>query len=285
MKVDFSLSDSHKVILHILLETKEIRVSVLEKLFLLFRDGSCDIKAAARLLKPAEPWQATSLDVSHLALEDRPSWFERNISGLEFLGLVELLSEPNPSYFIQQDMSSYANKNVRLTEEGQRIAQRVSEGRRLIFRPKPQERTSVFVACAFGRDDIDVLYEKHLEKACTDLGYDPVRIDMNEPPQTITESIVRGIVDAACVLADLTYARPSVYFEVGFCHGLGVPLLLTCRRDHYRSEIDTQRVHFDLEQFKISFWSCDDHGRFHWNKHMKPGERLAKIIQSRNPKK
>ena len=71
----------------------------------------------------------------------------------------------------------------------------------------------------------------------------------------------------------------TVYFGVGFAHRLGVPLLLTCRDDHYRSQIDNSRVHFDLEQFKISFWSPNKSGGIDWPASMNPTDRLAKLIE------
>jgi nucleoside 2-deoxyribosyltransferase len=83
------------------------------------------------------------------------------------------------------------------------------------------------------------------------------------------------------VLADLTHARPSVYFEVGYAQGLGVPLLLTCRKDHYRAAHDNARVHFDLEQYKISFWSRNSKGQFIWAKGMEPTKRLKSLVARR----
>ncbi len=93
---------------------------------------------------------------------------------------------------------------------------------------------------------------------------------------------MEGIRETACIIADLTYARPSVYFEVGYAHGLGIPLLLTCRKDHFHGKVDHARVHFDLEQFKISYWSRNAKGRFQWPAAMEPSERLSKILQPYN---
>lgn len=193
----------------------------------------------------------------------------RDIDGLEFIGLIQvkrLLEQPF---------------EIELTEEGKRIAKSISENRRVIVRPQPSLRTSVFVACAFGYEEIDQLYSNNLAQACETLGYTPVRVDMNEPSQTITELMMDSVTEAACVIADLTHARPSVYFEVGYAHGLGVPLLLTCRKDHHRGKSDAARIHFDLEQYKISYWSRDSKGRFTWRKEMEPYKRLASILAPR----
>lgn len=273
MKVGFTLNASHKLILQILRETKEIPVSRLEKIYGLFTEDRVSIKRIAEVFREQD--EAPKLHATLISLDTGPTAMERDIIGLEFVGLIELI--PSPST-VGRYKGIEGHHSVWLTEEGQRVAERLSQGRRLLLRPRADKQTSVFVACAFGKDDIDALYEKHLEPACSSINYHPVRVDMNEPPQTITEDIMRGITEAACVLADLTYARPSVYFEAGLAHGLGIPLILCCRKDHYRSHLDDTRVHFDLEQFKISFWSQDKKGRFHWAKNMEPGHRLAKVL-------
>jgi len=214
----------------------------------------------------------------------RVSECEKGVYGLESLGLVKLsssepASSPNRKPIILAKAPSIFKEVVSLTKEGMLAAKRISEKRRVLIRPKGIHLTSIFVACAFGYDDVDKLYEKEFAPACGEVNYTPIRVDMNEPPQTITESIIEGITKSACVIADLTYARPSVYFEVGFAHGLGIPLLLTCRKDHYRGKNDGMRVHFDLEQYKISYWSLTKNGNFRWSKGMKPKERLATVIR------
>jgi len=276
MKVDFTLNALHKLILQILRETKEIPVSRLAKIYGLFTEDKVSIGRIAEAFREQD--EPPFLHTTVFSLGTRATAMERDITGLEFVGLVELIRSPSTVLLGVGRDKGLEGYNARLTEEGQRVAERLSQGRRLFLRPRVDKQTSVFVACAFGKDDIDALYERYLEPACSSINYQPDRVDMNEPPQTITEDIMRGITQAACILADLTYARPSVYFEVGLAHGLGIPLILCCRKDHYKSHREDTRVHFDLEQFKISFWSQDKEGRFHWAKNMEPGHRLAKLL-------
>lgn len=49
----------------------------------------------------------------------------------------------------------------------------------------------------------------------------------------------------------------------------------------YRGQKDDARIHFDLEQYKISYWSRTSRGQFRWSKGMKPVERLPSIVPSR----
>lgn len=55
-------------------------------------------------------------------------------------------------------------------------------------------------------------------------------------------------------------------------------MLLTCRKDHFKGVEDSLRVHFDLEQYKISFWEKAVDGKFLWVKNMSPLERLKALI-------
>jgi hypothetical protein len=60
------------------------------------------------------------------------------------------------------------------------------------------------------------------------------------------------------VLADLTYARPSVYFEAGYAQRV-VPVIYIARRDHFKEKLadpnGNLRVHFDLQMRNIIPWS------------------------------
>jgi nucleoside 2-deoxyribosyltransferase len=166
-----------------------------------------------------------------------------------------------------------------LTEEGKRTAGKVVEERQVILRPPHKRRTSIFVASAFAQEDIDLLYESEFKTACASVNCKPFHVDLDEPSQTITDAILRGISEARCIIADLTYARPSVYFEVGFAYGLGVPLILTCRQDHHKGHEENMKVHFDLEQYKISYWNRAKDGTFLWPKNMHPSERLKTVLK------
>lgn len=203
-------------------------------------------------------------------LEASSADLEKSLKQLELLDLLR-------SEEIKVKGESYTK--ICLTGEGVRLAKAIVDGRRPVLRPPAAERSTVFVASAFGHDQLDALFESEIKPACLQVGLQPFRIDMSEPDQTISARMVEGIVESKCLIADLTFARPSVYFEVGMAHGFGVPMLLTCREDHYRNNDDSLRVHFDLEQYKISYWRLSAQGRFLWQKGMSPGERINYIVK------
>ena len=185
----------------------------------------------------------------------------------------------NSDKFDSVKTKKFSEQLIRLTAKGKQVAQRVAEGRRIVFRPIQSERITIFIACAFGYEEINQLYDIHFKPACEKFCYVPFRVDLNEPAQSITKSILDGITEAECVIADLTFARPSVYFEVGLAHGLGIPLVLTCRKDHLNGTEDDKKVHFDLAQYKISYWSVTEQGEFEWEEGMSPTERLKLVLK------
>jgi len=166
-----------------------------------------------------------------------------------------------------------------LTKDGGAVGKRLRKDRSVILRPPPHDRTIAFVAQAIGDEDTDRLYAEVFCPSCLSLGLQAYRVDLEEPSRTISDAILDKIEEAVCVIADLTYARQSVYFEAGFALGLGLPLLLTCRRDHRQHIRDDLRVHFDLAQFKISFWAEGKNGSFRWTRGMAPKERLSHLTK------
>ena len=72
-----------------------------------------------------------------------------------------------------------------------------------------------FVAMAFGHKDTDAIF-KILRKTLGPLGINTQRVDRIEHNDNIDTKIISEIEAADLVIADLTYARPSVYFEAGY---------------------------------------------------------------------
>ena len=204
----------------------------------------------------------------------------QEVKMLEMLGLVE----DTPIYSTRKDESGkettvVSHNELLLTDEGKRLADGIIQGRRPIIRPPKPVRSTIFIASSFGQEELDCLYDMEFKPACEEFGYKSFRVDLSEPSQTITDYILRGIQESECLIADLTYARPSVYFEIGVAHGLGMAIILTCRKDHYRGTLDNLRVHFDLEQYKISYWERANDGSFIWPKNMTPVDRLRGVIK------
>ena len=112
-----------------------------------------------------------------------------------------------------------------------------------------------FVALWFN-EKTNALYDKAIAPAVAAIGYKPIRID-RQPNflGKIDDQIIAEIRRSRFVIADFTHdergARGSVYYEAGFAHALGMPVIFTCRDD----QIDD--LHFDTNHFLHLPWPTD----------------------------
>lgn len=112
--------------------------------------------------------------------------------------------------------------------------------------------------CAMWFDDsVASLWDKGIEPAIRNAGYQPLRIDKKEHVNRIDDEIFADIRRSRFVVADFTHGdtgiRGGVYFEAGFAQGLGLPVIWTCRGDM----ISEAKLHFDIRQYNFLEWSDD----------------------------
>jgi hypothetical protein len=116
-----------------------------------------------------------------------------------------------------------------------------------------------------GHQDTDLVYDKLIAPLLYVRNIRPVRIDRLEFNDDIDDKILSELQRCDCAIADLTYARPSVYFEAGFAQRT-IPVIYTCRNDHLSPTSNDQfgnfRVHFDLQMKNIIPWRSHSDQQF-----------------------
>ena len=132
-----------------------------------------------------------------------------------------------------------------------------------------------FVAMAFDNADTDDWYDNTLTPLLTSVGATVRRVDRIEHNDDIDDKIIEEIRAADFMVADLTYARPSVYFEAGFAQRQ-IPVVYTVRADHFAPQPDAPqlKVHFDLAMRNIIAWRTPRDAQF--TKRMKA--RVTQVI-------
>ena len=102
----------------------------------------------------------------------------------------------------------------------------------------------------------DSAYSQGIELAIRDAGYRPLRIDQKEHLNKIEDEIVAEIRRSRFIVADFTQgddgARGGVYYEAGLAHGLGLPVILTCRKDCFK------QLHFDTNHYDHIVWGSHE---------------------------
>ena len=117
------------------------------------------------------------------------------------------------------------------------------------------ESSQAFVAMWFD-DSMDEAFDNGVRLAIADAGYSPLRIDQKPDINKIDDEIIAEIRRSRFLVADFTHgdngARGGVYFEAGFAHGLGIPVIYTCRGDM------VDKLHFDTRQYAHIVWNTPE---------------------------
>lgn len=120
-------------------------------------------------------------------------------------------------------------------------------------------RLKCFIASAFNYSDVDDIFDNSIVPVAKELRITLLRVDRVEHNEDIDDKIISLMHESHFCIADLSYARPSVYFESGFIAGLGKPVVYICRNDHFKQRPDDPygnfRVHFDLQMKNIITWT------------------------------
>ena len=90
---------------------------------------------------------------------------------------------------------------------------------------------------------MDPFYHKGISPAIVEAGFQPIRIDLKEHNNKICDQVIVELRRSRFVVADFTHHPGGVYYEAGFAHGLGKPVIWTVRQDRLKS------VHFDTRQY------------------------------------
>jgi hypothetical protein len=117
-------------------------------------------------------------------------------------------------------------------------------------------KNPAFVAMWYGgkdqKDEMNQVF-RTICRACEAAGFQkPIRADSEQHNDFIMDKIFGDIRRAPFVVADFTGNRNGVYIEAGFARGLGIPVVHTCRVDHF------ENAHFDIKQINTIKWSNPD---------------------------
>jgi len=107
---------------------------------------------------------------------------------------------------------------------------------------------------AFDQPDTDQLYDKAIRPVLRRNGVVPVIINRREDNRDINHQIIEQLNSCDFCIADLTYTRPSVYYEAGYAQR-AVEVIYTVRADHLlKNQDEDRRVHFDLQMKPLITW-------------------------------
>jgi len=127
------------------------------------------------------------------------------------------------------------------------------------LRESARRTNELFVIMAL-RSETQQFYSDVVRPAAEAVGLEAILITEREPEVAISEEILSSIRRSLLVLCDLSFERPNCYFEAGFAKASFRRVLFTCRSDHdpRAEQRGDYKVHFDVDQFRITWWSPND---------------------------
>lgn len=149
-----------------------------------------------------------------------------------------------------KEVHYYRFSRKRLNEDEPLIIDRLSKFAESVFASHTYERQQdpfAFVVMKFDDEELEDAYELAIEPAVKASGLKTVRVDKVSVEGTITDEIIHLIKTCTLVVADLTGERPNCYYEVGFAHALGRPVILSIRKG--------EKIHFDLVTRQFLIWN------------------------------
>ena len=96
------------------------------------------------------------------------------------------------------------------------------------------------------------VYDNAIAPAIKSTGYRPYRVDAIPHLERIDVKIIAEIRQSRFLVADVTQQKAGVYYEAGFAHGLGIPVIWCVRKD------DLDNVHFDTRQYNHVLWDTEN---------------------------
>lgn len=90
--------------------------------------------------------------------------------------------------------------------------------------------------------EFDTVFDDLIRQPLEEAGYLVERADTGLDQRNILQDVVEGIARADLIIADLTASNPNVFYELGVCHGLGIPTVLITQ--------SMEDVPFDLRSYR-----------------------------------
>ena len=194
------------------------------------------------------------------------SMFEGRISNLTFFGSMQIWETDKPidstwpinreaykgqEYLIDSEITRALEKEARDVSE-----QLYSEAITMIESGKYKEQRAKivesikgffsFFICPLENEEVSHNYEFVIKPTVRQFQFKIQRSDEISHTGTITDAILSSINRSRFLIADLTDAKPNCYYEVGYAHALGKPVIILAKEGTTR--------HFDISTYKWNYW-------------------------------
>lgn len=106
-------------------------------------------------------------------------------------------------------------------------------------------RADCFVVTQY-RELFDSLFEYVIKPTCKEFGLNAYRASDIDKPGIIFQDIVKGIIEAEVIIAEITPENANVFYELGYAHALKKTTILLAK---YETELP-----FDIRSYRVIFY-------------------------------
>ena len=75
------------------------------------------------------------------------------------------------------------------------------------------------------RKRADQVFKYIISPVCDETGFDPIRVDKLNHPDSITQTIIDYLINSELVIADITGHNPNAFYEMGYRASTGKPII------------------------------------------------------------
>ena len=75
------------------------------------------------------------------------------------------------------------------------------------------------------RKRADQVFKYIISPVCDETGFDPIRVDKLNQPDSITQTIIDYLINSELVIADITGHNPNAFYEMGYRASTGKPII------------------------------------------------------------
>ncbi|PHB06789.1 hypothetical protein COE84_28355 [Bacillus wiedmannii] len=113
-----------------------------------------------------------------------------------------------------------------------------------------------FIVCPIGSEDSpqrkrsDIVLKYIIEPVCNEFEFEVIRVDKINSVDRIDNTIIEHLKTAELVIADMTEHNPNAFYEMGFRHALGKPLIPIMEEE--------TKIPFDVANLRTITYATND---------------------------
>lgn len=130
------------------------------------------------------------------------------------------------------------------------------------------KRPKIFVVMQFG-EQYDSLYTEVIKPISSEMGLESYRADDVYKPGIILQDIIKGIVEAEIIVAEITPPNPNVFYELGYAHAIDKNAILLAERGN--------KLPFDIQGYRCIFYDNTIRGKRDVEEHLR--KHLVNILE------